>query len=254
MSSTSIGIRLIEQIAAWLGEQCTAAGANGFVCGLSGGIDSSTAAALAVRAVGADRVLGVLMPCHSQPDDARLASLVAEVLGISTVTVDLTPAYDVLIAALPASDHPLAAANIKPRLRMLTLYYLAQSHNHLVLGSSNRSELAIGYFTKYGDGGADLLPLGGMYKTQVWELAHALGIPQEVIERPPTAGLWPGQTDEGEMGITYHDLDQTLAAMDEGDVSSVAPDVLRRVEEMVARSAHKRTMPPIFWPPDEKQQ
>ena len=258
MSPTSISIEtdLAGRIAAWLREQCAAVGADGFVCGLSGGVDSSTAAALAVRAVGADRVLGVLMPCHSQPDDARLAAHVAEVLGIPTVTVDLTAVYDTLIAALPTSDHPLAAANTKPRLRMVTLYYLAQSHHRLVLGSGNRTELEVGYFTKYGDGGVDLLPLGGLYKTQVWELARTLGVPQEVIERPPTAGLWPGQTDEGEMGITYHELDRVLAAMDAGETSSIpiAPDVLQRVEEMVTRSAHKRAMPPIFWPSDENPQ
>lgn len=237
---------LPDQIAQWLREQLAAAGADGFVVGLSGGVDSSTTAALAVRAVGPERVLGVLMPCHSQPEDARLAQEVADTFGVPTVTVDLTLVYDELMRALPPSDHPLAAANIKPRLRMITLYYLAQSHNYLVVGSGNRTEIEVGYYTKYGDGGVDLLPLGGLYKTQVWELACELGVPQEVIDRPPSAGLWPGQTDEGEMGITYRELDRILQAIAAGETEGIDPDTLEKVRKMIRRSAHKRAMPPIF--------
>ncbi|TET99558.1 MAG: NAD(+) synthase, partial [Dehalococcoidia bacterium] len=147
-----------DRIATWLREHLAAASADGFVLGLSGGVDSATAAALAVRAVGSRQVLAALLPCHSLPEDARLAHLVAETLGIPTVTVDLDGAYDALTAALPPSDHPLAAANIKPRLRMTALYYFANTLNHLVAGTGNRSELAVGYFTKYGDGAADILP------------------------------------------------------------------------------------------------
>jgi NAD+ synthase len=209
-------------------------------------VDSATTAALAVRALGPQRVLAALLPCHSQPEDARLARLVAQTFDIPVVTVDLHGAYDALLAALPPSDHRLAAANLKPRLRMTALYYLAQSRNYLVLGSGNRTEVLVGYFTKYGDGGVDLLPLGDLYKTQVWELARELGVPQQVIDRPPSAGLWPGQTDEGEMGITYRDLDQVLAAIEAGDTSDIQPATLDKVQGMVARSAHKRAMPPLF--------
>ncbi len=239
---------LPNQIAQWLRDQLDTAGSDGFVAGLSGGVDSSTAAALGVRAVGPDNVLGVLLPCHSHSDDAELALLVAESLGIRTVTVDLTETFDRLMDALPPTSHPLAAANIKPRLRMTALYYLAQSNNYLVLGSGNRSEIAVGYFTKYGDGGVDLLPLGGLLKTQVWELARELGVPQVVIDRPPSAGLWPGQTDEEEMGITYRELDRTLLAIERGGLSSIPPDTMGKVREMMARSAHKRATPPIFLP------
>ncbi len=239
---------LSERIARWLREYLEAAGADGFVFGLSGGVDSATAAALAVRAVGTDRVLAAFMPCHSLPEDLRLARQVAETFGIPTVTVDLTPVYDALLSLLPPSENPLAPANIKPRLRMITLYYLAQSRNYLVLGSGNKSEIALGYYTKYGDGGVDLLPLGGLYKTQVWELARELGVPQEVIDRPPTAGLWPGQTDEGELGITYRELDRILAAMEAGDLSGLDPAAVEKVRGMIARSEHKRSMPPIFEP------
>jgi NAD+ synthase len=240
-----VSMPLSDQIAAWLCEQLGSAGADGFVCGLSGGVDSATVAALAVRAVGPARVLAVLMPCHSQPEDAALGQLVADALGISPITVALSDTYDALVAALPPSQHPLAAANVKPRLRMITLYYLAQSRHYLVLGSGNRTEIAVGYFTKYGDGGADLLPLGTVSKTQVWELARELGVPLPVIERPPTAGLWPGQTDEGEMGITYRELDRVLAAIEAGDTLDVDPVTLEKVQGMIARSAHKRALPPV---------
>ena len=237
---------LSDRIANWLREHLDAVGAAGFVFGLSGGVDSSTVAALAVRAVGAGRTLGLLLPCHSQPEDARLGQLVADTFGVSTVTVDLGVVFDALMAELPSSDNHLAAANIKPRLRMIAWYYLSNARDYLVLGAGNKTELAVGYFTKWGDGGVDLLPLGDLYKTQVWELARELGVPQEVIERPPTAGLWPGQTDEGEMGVTYHELDRILEGIEMGDTSSAEPAVLAKVQRMIACSAHKRVMPPIF--------
>ena len=237
-----------DRITVWLCERLADASADGFVCGLSGGVDSATAAALAVRAVGPERVLAALMPCHSVPEDGVLGQLVADTFGISTITVDLSAAYDALTGQFPLDlqSDGLAAANVKPRLRMITLYYLAQSHNYLVLGSGNKTELAVGYFTKYGDGGVDLLPLGDLDKTQVWEMARELGVPREVVERAPSAGLWPGQTDEGEMGITYRELDQVLAAIAAGDISGIQPATLEKVRGMMARSAHKRAMPPVF--------
>jgi len=229
-----------------MAERVKAAGARGIVVGLSGGVDSAVVAVLAQRAVG-ENVLGVLMPCHSQPVDGEYARLLADAFHIETITVDLGPAYDALIAALPPGSE-LAQANLKPRLRMATLYFLSNARNYLVAGTGNKSELMVGYFTKWGDGGCDLLPLGGLYKTHVWDLACELGIPDEIISRPPTAGLWPGQTDEGEMGITYAELDATLAAIERGDTSSCDPATLSKVQAMVERSAHKRALPPIFIP------
>jgi NAD+ synthase len=237
-------VSLSDQIAAWLRGRLAAAGADGFVCGLSGGVDSAAVAALAVRAVGPERVLAVLMPCHSQPEDAILGQLVADALSISTITVELSDTYDALVGALPPSEHPLAAANVKPRLRMITLYYLAQSRHYLVLGSGNRTEIQVGYFTKYGDGGVDVEPLGDLYKWQVRALARELGVPEPVIARPPSAGLWAGQTDEGEMGITYDELDAALAAIETGQTAALDPALLARVERMMNDSAHKRATPP----------
>ncbi len=237
---------LEHQIVDWLAERRAQAGADGFVLGLSGGVDSATTAALAARAAGPASVLAAILPCHSQSVDARLAQQVADAFDIPTVTVNLDDAFDALTEALPPTEHPLAAANIKPRLRMTTLYYLAQSNNYLVLGSGNRTELMVGYFTKHGDGGADLLPLADVYKTEVWELARDLGVPQEVVERAPSAGLWPGQTDEEELGITYQELDRVLIAIASGKTDGIPPATLEKVERMIASSAHKRAMPPIF--------
>ncbi|MGE5509345.1 MAG: NAD(+) synthase [Chitinophagales bacterium] len=230
----------VALLAEWLAGQVEAAGAKGLAVGLSGGIDSAVVAGLAARAL-PGRVLGVIMPCHSHPSDTRDAQAVAAAFGLETREVDLTPVYDHLRQVLPPepSETRLAAANLKPRLRMLTLYYHANTRNYLVAGTGNRSELAVGYFTKYGDGGVDLLPLGGLVKAEVRALARELGVPQAVIDRPPSAGLWEAQTDEGELGFSYAELDRYL-------VTGEAPEAIRtRVEQLGRASAHKRSLPPI---------
>ena len=195
-----------------------------------------------------DDVLGVLLPCHSIGQDAAFARLVAQRFDIRTLTVDLGSVFDEFLKVLPAGITAMAQANIKPRLRMAACYSLAQTNNYLVAGTGNKSELLVGYFTKYGDGGVDVEPLGGLYKGQVRQLARDLDVPVEIIDRPPTAGLWPGQTDEGELGITYDALDETLAAMELGCTQGIEPALLNRVRAMVASSAHKRAMPPVFSP------
>jgi NAD+ synthase len=239
-------MNLEEQITGWLRQYLAGAGADGYVLGLSGGVDSATTAALAVEAVGPESVLAAILPCHSQATDAHLAHQVADTFAIPTVAVRLDDPYSALIENLPPTEHPLAAANVKPRLRMICLYHLAQANNYLVLGSGNKTELMVGYYTKYGDGGVDLLPLGDLYKTEVWDLARELGVPSAVIERPPSAGLWPGQTDEDELGITYRELDRVLMAIVAGETTSIVPSTLERVQRLIVGSAHKRAMPPIF--------
>jgi len=237
-----------DRISTWIAEQVRLAEAKGAVLGLSGGVDSSLAAVLAKRALG-DRVLGLLMPCHSDPQDLAHAQWVAETFHIRTELVDLTLVFDAFLAVLPVAVPPqgdrLAQANLKARLRMATLYYHANLHNYLVVGTSNRSELAVGYFSKFGDGGADILPLGGLLKGQVRELAREVGIPQPIIEKPPSGGLWPGQTDEGEMGITYREIDEALQALETGEPHRVPAEALAQVQRMMDHSAHKRAMPPI---------
>ncbi len=236
---------LAAAIVDWMRAYLDRAGMDGYVVGLSGGVDSAAVAALAVHAVGDERTLGVLLPCHSQPEDAAYAQLVASTLGLETQTVDLTAAYDAFVAAMPQGCE-LAYANVKPRLRMTALYYIAQSNNCLVTGTGNRPEMMVGYFTKYGDGGVDIEPLGELYKHEVRGLARALNVPAAIIARPPTAGLWPGQTDEAELGITYDELDAILCAMETETTIPASEAIQARVREMVATSAHKRALPPTF--------
>lgn len=227
----------------WLQGKVAEAGAEGLVVGLSGGIDSAVVAALCKRAF-PDRSLGLLMPCFSQPQDLEDARLVAGHLGLETRTVVLDEVFTTFLRQLSGEDQPadqrdLAVVNIKPRLRMITLYFFAARQRYLVAGTGNRSELMVGYFTKYGDGGVDLLPLANLVKTEVRELARYLGLPEIVIERAPTAGLWEGQTDEGEMGLTYAALDAYLKTGEGSD------QVKRTVDELMARSQHKRELPSI---------
>jgi NAD+ synthase len=237
-----------ESIEQWLVEHVDAAGANGIAVGLSGGIDSSVVAGLAARALGPDRVTGVIMPAYSQQEDIDDARSLADHFNIDALEIDLGAPFDSLVSILPPGSD-MAVANIKPRLRMITLYHIANTNGLIVTGTGNRTELMVGYFTKYGDGGVDLLPLGSFYKYQVRELAREIGVPDFIVERPPSAGLWAGQTDEGEMGITYEQLDGILEAMDTGsDLSGFDPAIVERVQSMVDRSTHKRSMPPVFVP------
>jgi NAD+ synthase len=231
-------------IRTWLRDYATQAGASGYVLGLSGGIDSACTAVLCQQAVGRN-LLAAILPCYSPAEDAEMALLLANTFGIKTVTVDLVPVYQAVLASLPPKLPHLATANLKPRLRMATLYALAQAHGYLVAGTGNKSEIAVGYFTKYGDGGVDVEPLGDLYKSQVRELAYELAIPQPIIDRPPSAGLWPGQTDENEMGLTYEQLDCTLMAIDHGQTEQIDSELLSKVRRMVSTSSHKRSMPPV---------
>lgn len=236
--------KIAEQITCWMREFAANAKTAGYVVGLSGGVDSAVSAALAVRAVGVENVLGVIMPCHSMPEDAAYAESLAQALGLTPLTLDLGPAFDALTALLPPGN-AMARANLKPRLRMLTLYYMAQSRNALVAGTGNYPEIMVGYFTKYGDGGVDIEPLGELYKHEVRELARYLNVPEPIITRAPTAGLWPGQTDESEMGLTYDQLDGILAALAAGQVPAAPEGAVAKVQRMIAGAAHKRATPPI---------
>ncbi len=248
---------LAEKISSWMRRQAQAAGARGFVVGLSGGVDSAVVARLCQLALPGHAV-GVVMPCHSDPRDEVDAARLAERFSLPVVRIDLGPPYDTLVAPLTAAasalpgaqpgdgptDAPrsrLPLANVKPRLRMTALFFVANSLNHLVAGTGNRSEIAIGYYTKYGDGGVDLLPIGGLLKSQVRALARELEVPADVIEKAPSAGLWRGQTDEGEMGFTYDDLERYLTV----SAGAVSPAIATRIERLIRASAHKRVLPPV---------
>jgi NAD+ synthase len=234
---------LAEHLTEWIRAAVTAGDGRGAVFGLSGGIDSAVVAALARQAF-PHHSLGVVMPCHSDPRDAEDGALVAHHFGVPSATVDLGPVYDLLLDQLAGSSSDLpdsrpATANLKPRLRMTALYAFANQLGYRVLGTGNRSEIAVGYFTKYGDGGADLLPLGSLVKSEVRDLARSLGVPQRIIDKPPSAGLWADQTDEAEMGLTYEELDAYLLT------GAASPAVKAKVDAMNAASEHKRALPRI---------
>lgn len=233
-----------KKIINWIKKQIRQAKAKGIVMGLSGGVDSSVVAALAKQAVGAKRLLALILPCLSQVQDLRDARLVARKLGIKTKTVDLSKIYNSLIKILPKASN-LAKANLKPRLRMMVLYYFANKLNYLVCGTGNKSELIVGYFTKHGDGATDILPMGDLLKKQVRELAKELGIPKYIITKPPTAGLWSGQTDEGEMGITYAELDDILERLENKRRQILSKEKVNKIKKMIKRSEHKRQGPKI---------
>ncbi len=245
MDAPAIRRRLVQ----FLRTYAEGAHADGYVIGVSGGIDSSVVAALACEAVGPERVLGLLMPHKtSNPQDAADGERLAKHLGLPNEQIDITPLVEAAQSAC-ATHAPtgMGAANLRPRARMMLLYAHAASTNRLVLGTGNKSELLVGYFTKWGDGAADVYPLGDLYKTQVWALARELGIPEDLVSKAPTAGLFAGQTDEDELGITYAALDRVLAALEGGHD---APTAARRadvplalvetVERRIVHSAHKR--------------
>jgi len=253
-----------DEIAGWLRFQMDQAGAARLVLGLSGGIDSAVVCALSRMAAGPSRVIAAIMPIHSRPGDIRDAELVASTFEVIPHVIDLVPAHDALIAAMPDEEvagledgnvdpdqqslrRQLALANVKPRLRMTSLYYLANRYNGLVVGTGNKTELAIGYFTKYGDGGVDVLPLGDLDKTTVRGLARELGIPETVIRKAPSAGLWEDQTDEAEIGVTYDQLDRVLASIP-GTEEKEAVDraTMDRISALIAASEHKRRAIPMF--------
>jgi len=235
--------QLVDKLTSWIRDGVSATGCGGIVLGMSGGLDSSVLAVLCQRAFPRS-ILGVLMPCHGSQEDEEHARTVAGRFSIPTRTVVLNTVFDSLFKAvagdrLEPAVNRLAEANLKVRLRMLTLYYFANKLKYMVAGSSNRSELSVGYFTKYGDGGVDILPLGNLVKGQVREMAGFLGIPQQIIDKPPSAGLWWGQTDEGELGLSYEDLDRYLIS---GEASK---ELKEKIESMIAASKHKRFLPPL---------
>lgn len=243
-------MQLAGRISEWIRQKIKEAGAEGVVVGISGGVDSSVVASLAKKAVG-EKVLGVIMPCHSEPLDEKYAWLVAEKLKIKAERVVLDSLYDRFSELLPSGKR-LALANLKARLRMATLYYFANNLNYLVVGTGNKSEISVGYFTKYGDGGCDILPLGDLLKTEVRELARVLELPEEIINRVPSAGLWGGQTDEEEMGLRYEDLDEIISAIEAGKRSLTPKEVVARVKRLIEASQHKRSPVAVFKKPAQK--
>jgi NAD+ synthase len=239
-------------LVAFIREEFGRRGCGKAVLGLSGGIDSSVAAALAARALGPRSVLGLIMPYGKAfPEDVRHARAFASRLGIGHETVDIAPQIDLYFAAHPTKSR-VQRGNKMARERMSVLYDYSARVGGLILGTSNKTELLIGYGTIHGDMACAINPVGDLYKTQVRDLAAHLGVPASIRGKAPTAGLWPGQTDEGDIGLAYEELDSILCLLVEGRGSrreivaaGHAAAAVDRVLRMVKGSDFKRMMPPI---------
>lgn len=237
-----------DRIVGFIRDTVNGSGCDGAVIGLSGGIDSAVVTKLTVEALGPERVINVFMPSATTPeDDRRCTSEFSSSLGTDYRVIRISPMVDAFSDALELDPKDrLARGNISARCRMTILFDIARRMNYLVIGTSNRSEMMMGYFTKFGDGACDVVPIVNLYKTQVRELAKVIGVPDEFITRPPSAGLWEGQTDEDEMGVTYHDLDNVLFRMDSMDDHKISEETgvpvekVSEIREKVRKTAHKR--------------
>lgn len=244
-----------EVIVGFIEGHVSAGGVEGVVLAMSGGVDSSLAAALCTEAIGGKNVTGITFRDPVLPKaDLLDAKSFAQSLSINFVTCDITKPLDTTLGEIPVYDPDdlLSSGNLKVRLRTVILYYFANRLDLLVVGTSNKSELLTGYFTKYGDGAADLIPLGDLFKTQVIQLAEYVDIPERILGKPPSAGLWPGQLDEDELGLPYDLLDLILY----GYERDLRPDLIAegtgvdrllvdKVLERCRKNEHKRQLPPI---------
>ncbi len=242
------------RISRFIKEYVSNSQAKGVVLGLSGGIDSATIAALCSKALGSENVLALLLPegetrNQKDIDDAKA---IAEQFNIETQMVDMTPIVNNFYEAIPIFDQSdrVCKGNIKARTRMIILYYYANKLNKIVCGSSDKSETLMGYFTKWGDGAADMAPIMDLYKTQVRKLAIHLGIPKSIAMKPSTPALWPNQSAEGELGIKYDTLDLILYGLERfmptEEIASqidIHQDLVEKVKSRWLDNEHKRRMP-----------
>jgi NAD+ synthase len=251
-----------DAIVTFVRDTVEAAGADGAVLGLSGGIDSTTVAYLAVEALGADGLRGLVMPAEASTDgNMSDAERVANDLGIDYDVVEVQPIVDAFRDAYPGEigvdtdPGRTAVGNVAVRTRGVMNYFVANAGNRVVLGTGNRTEALTGYYTKYGDQAVDCNPIGGLYKRQVRQLAAALGVPDDLVDKPASAEMWAGQTDEAEMGVGYDRVDAILALHVDGPLSKAATlralesegvteAQIDRVVDLHERSEHKRRMPP----------
>ena len=224
---------IVDNLVEWLRDSVKEANCKGIVYGLSGGVDSAVIAALSKLAFG-DESLAIMMPINSSFEDEIDAKLVIDKFNLNAIKVDLSRTYSEFVEVVEKGDNNMAYANVKPRLRMTTLYYYAQLKGYLVVGTSNKSEFTVGYFTKYGDSGSDLMPLVDFTKKEIFELARYLEIPDKIIQKPPSAGLFEDQTDEDEMGFTYNDLEKYI------NNEKIDERIEEKINRMIKISEHKR--------------
>jgi len=243
---------VIKILTKFIHSEITRFGFSRAVVNLSGGIDSAISCALAVQALGKQNVLAIRLPYkNSSPDSLEHAQLLIDQFGCPSVTIPITEMVDPLIERFPDMGH-VRAGNIMARIRMILAYDQSESFRGLVIGTSNKTEILLGYTTLYGDAACALNPIGDLYKTQLKQLAPALAIPQAIIAKPPTADLWSGQTDEGELGFTYEAVDRLLyllidqrASPHECVEAGFEEKFVQTVIDRVRRNQYKRILPPI---------
>ena len=244
-------------ITEFIAENVKTAGLKGAVVAVSGGIDSAVALALTVKALGGDKVTAITLPDRDATPECDIMDVMqhCESLGVTCNTLDITPILHVMRDSLPLYDvtDRVAAGNVKSRVRMIVAYHYSNRLGRMVVGTSNKTELLTGFFTKHGDGGVDMVPLADLYKTQIRQLARHLNVPENIIKKPPSPGFFPGQTDEGELGIDYATLDLVLHSLEKGeDALRIAEDLnitFGQVEAIRKRrkaNEHKRRPPLIL--------
>ncbi len=248
-----------DRIAGFIRDELADAGRSALVLGLSGGLDSSVVALLCARAIEGSRVHALILPHRQSTTESGIhARKVASDAGIQAETIDITPAVDVLKSTLELDDRR-RLGNIMARIRMIVLFDWSEAVDGLVVGTGNRTEWLLGYSTLHGDAACAFLPIGHLYKSQVRRLARHLGVPEQIIAKPPSAELWRGQTDEGELGLSYDDADRALAALvdqgktaEEAIAEGIPETVVERVLERVRGSEFKRRQPPALEPVGER--
>ncbi|MDO4710439.1 MAG: NAD(+) synthase [Peptostreptococcaceae bacterium] len=235
----------IDKTVEWIQAMGKAAKVNGMLVGVSGGIDSAVVACLIKRAY-PEHSMGVILPIQSNISDLEDAERSIQSSGIQRAYIDLTEDHSNILKKVRSAigelySHPNARmtdANLRARLRMSTLYSIANNLNYMVVGTDNAAEILTGYYTKYGDGGVDILPIANLLKSEVYEWAKVLGVPDTIIKKAPSAGLWEGQTDEAEMGVSYHYIDEYLKG---NEIPQKEKDIIERLHQV---TAHKRNLPP----------
>jgi NAD+ synthase len=245
----------VQVIAGFIRSQLAQSGFSRLVVGLSGGVDSATTAFLASRAVEPGNLLALRMPYRTSSADSEAdAQLVVDALGCQTERIDITPMADPMLAQIsgPDAEARVRRGNVMARLRMIVLYDRSAAFDALVIGTSNKTEALLGYGTLYGDMAAALQPIGDLYKSQLRAVAGCLGVPEPILDKPPSADLWPGQTDEDELGASYQDLDRVLYALvdrrwsqDRCVRAGMDARLVKRVASTVARTEYKRQLPPV---------